>query len=128
VSGLWTNAVEMGHLAGRNMAGASLEYPGAMGVLNALEVAGIPTVAVGLTNPLPGNGYQVYQSRRGHNYRKLVCRDGVLVGALLVGDLDGAGVYAGLIRGKVRIGNLPESLGHPRSLLAARLAGIISKR
>lgn len=91
VSGLWTNAVEMGRIAGRNMAGAAQEYPGAWGVLNALEVAGIPTVAVGLTNPPPGADYQIHRSRRGNSYRKLVCRDEILVGALLVGDLDGAG-------------------------------------
>ena len=65
--------------------------------------AGIPTVAIGLTNPPPGAGYQVHRSRRGNNYRKLVCRGDILVGALLVGDLDGAGVYAGLIRGRTRI-------------------------
>ena len=125
VSGLWTNAVEMGRLAGRNMTGAHLEFPGAWGVLNALEVAGIPTVAVGLTNPPPGGDYLIYRSVRGNNYRKLVCRDEILVGALLVGDLDGAGVYAGLIRGRVRIGRLPEALNHPRRFLASRLSGTI---
>lgn len=123
VSGLWTNAVEMGRLAGQNMAGAALEYPGAWGVLNALEVAGIPTVAIGLTNPPPGGGYQVRQSRRGPNYRKLICRGEVLVGALLVGDLDGAGVYAGLIRSRTRIADLPAVLDQPRRRLASRLAG-----
>ncbi len=127
VSGLWTNAVEMGRIAGRNLAGASLEYPGAWGVLNALEVAGIPTVAVGLTNPPPGAGYQVHQSRRGNNYRKLVCRDEILVGALLVGDLDGAGVYAGFIRGQARIGNLLDVLDHPRRSLASRPSGTSSQ-
>lgn len=123
VSGLWTNAVEMGRIAGSNMSGAVLEYPGAWGVLNSLEVAGITTVAVGLTNPPPGGEYQVYQSRRGINYRKLVCRDDLLVGALMLGNLEGAGIYAGLIRVKAKIGNIPELLERPRSGLASRLAG-----
>jgi NAD(P)H-nitrite reductase large subunit len=122
VSGLWTNAVEMGRLAGINLAGANLKYPGAWGVLNSLEVAGIPTVAIGLTNPPPGGDYQIQQSRRGNNYRKLIGRGDVLVGALLVGDLEGAGVYAGLIRSQSRIANLTAALEHPRRRLAERLA------
>ncbi|MCX5893089.1 MAG: hypothetical protein NTW80_08990, partial [Deltaproteobacteria bacterium] len=95
--------------------------------LNALEVAGIPTVAVGLTNPPPDADYQIQRSRRGNKYRKLVCRGAVQVGALLVGDIDGAGVYAGLIRGRSRIGQLPEALDHPGRIMACRLSSTISK-
>jgi NAD(P)H-nitrite reductase large subunit len=125
VSGLWTNAVEMGRIAGSNMAGARLEYPGAFGVLNSLEVAGIPTVCLGLTNPPLDREYRIYQSRRGCNYRKLVCRGDILVGALLVGDIDGAGVYAGLIRRKANIRDVRDNLSHPRRCLAAWLSGNI---
>ncbi|MEJ2069220.1 MAG: FAD-dependent oxidoreductase [Syntrophobacterales bacterium] len=122
VSGLWTNAVEMGRLAGSNMAGAALEYPGAIAVLNSLEVAGIPTVAVGLTQPPPDPGYQVYQSHRGSDYRKLVCRDNVLMGALLVGDLEGAGVYTGLIRTKAPLDQPWDLLAEPRRMVATRFS------
>jgi NAD(P)H-nitrite reductase large subunit len=122
VSGLWTNAVEMGRLAGSNMAGAALEYPGAIAVLNSLEVAGIPTVAVGLTQPPPDPGYQIYQSRKGTTYRKLVCQDNVLVGALLVGDLEGAGVYTGFIRTKTTLLKPWDILTAPRRVVAARFS------
>ena len=103
VSGLWSNAVEMGRIAGRNMAGAAIEYPGAFAVLNSLEVAGIPTVAIGVINPPAGEEFQVHQSRRGNNYRKLIFKEEILVGALLIGDIEGAGVYTGIIRRKVKI-------------------------
>ena len=122
VSGLWTNAVEMGRLAGSNMAGAGLEYPGAIAVLNSLEVAGIPTVAVGLTQPPPDPDYQVYQSRRSSDYRKLVCRDKVIVGALLVGDLEGAGVYTGLIRTRATLDQPWDILTEPRRMVATRIS------
>jgi len=122
VSGLWTNAVEMGRLAGGNMAGAALEYPGAWAVFNSLEVAGIPTVAMGLTDPVPVAAYEIHQIRRGNTYRKLVCRDEVLVGALLLGDIEGAGVYAGLIKGQAKITDLDEAMHRPRQSLAARLS------
>jgi len=128
VSGLWTNAVEMGRIAGGNMAGASLDYPGAFAVLNSLEVAGIPTVAIGLTNLPPGGECQVYQNRRGNNYRKLVLREDVLVGALLVGDIEGAGVYTGLIRKKAKISEICDKWGHPRFCLASWLSRICQRQ
>jgi len=123
VSGLWTNAVEMGRFAGSNMAGAALEYPGAWAVFNSLEVVGIPTVALGLTDAVPGKEYQVCQTRHGNTYRKLVCKDEVLVGALLIGDIDGAGIYAGVIKGKGKVGDISEALQQPRRSLASRLSG-----
>jgi nitrite reductase (NADH) large subunit len=122
VSGLWTNAVEMGRLAGSNMAGAALAYPGAIAVLNSLEVAGIPTVAVGLSQPPPDSGYQVYQSRKGTIYRKLVYQDNTLLGALLVDDLEGAGVYTGLIRTKANIDKPWDILTRPRRVLATQFS------
>lgn len=122
VSGLWTNAMEMGRLAGSNMAGASFSYAGAWGVLNALEVAGVPTAVIGLTLPPPGNDCQVWQGRRGNTYRKLVFQGDRLVGALLVGDLEGAGVYAGLIRKQAPLGDLKDSLISPRAGLASWVA------
>jgi NAD(P)H-nitrite reductase large subunit len=123
VSGLWTNAVEMGRIAGRNMAGANQAYPGAWAVLNSLDVAGIPTVCIGLTNPPPGEGYRVQAGHRGNNYRKLVFHGEALVGALLVGDIDAAGVYAGLIKAKAQTVKIAAALEQPRRVLAAWLAG-----
>jgi NAD(P)H-nitrite reductase large subunit len=126
VSGLWTTAVETGRLAGANMAGAAREYPGALAVLNALVVAGVPTIAIGITNPPAGGGHEIFCHRRGQDYRKLVLLEGRLVGALLVGEIDGAGVYSGLIRGKAKIARPGELLARPRVALASRLFGGIA--
>jgi nitrite reductase (NADH) large subunit len=123
VSGLWTNAVGMGTVAGRNMAGGNVEYAGAFSVLNALDLGGIPTVSIGLTNPPSGEGYDVRARRRGDRYRKLVFREDVLVGALLLGDIEGAGVYTGLIGGKKPLGSRKESLIEERATYAAWFHG-----
>jgi len=114
VSGTWTNAAEMGRIAGVNMAGGVAEYDGALGVINALELAGIPVISVGLLEPPAGDGYRVFTWRRGNDYRKLVVRDNMLVGALLVGDIEGAGVYTGLIKRRADLGELAERLAEPR--------------
>jgi len=98
VSGIWTNAATMGECAGENMAGGDRTYVGAFGILNALELAGIPAISVGVVNPPPGQGYEVEALRRGSNYRKLVFRNNSLVGALFVGEVERAGVYTTLIR------------------------------
>lgn len=114
VSGLWTNAVEMGRMAGENMAGGKAQYPGAFGVLNSFELADIPTISVGLIEPPEKEGYEVHSSRRGDTYRKLVFKQGVLMGAMLVGEIDGAGVYTGLIKGKKNVGRHLQTLLSPR--------------
>lgn len=110
VSGTWTNAVEMGRMAGENMAGGKAVYPGAWAVLNSLELAGVPTVSVGLVQPPDKDGYEVLTARRGETYRKLVLKEGRLVGALLVGEVEGAGVLTGLIKRRAEVGPEVEAL------------------
>jgi nitrite reductase (NADH) large subunit len=121
VSGLWTNAVEMGTIAGRNMTGEEADYGGAFGVLNALELADIPTVSVGLVDPPSRDDYEIHAVRHGDHYRKLVLKQGVLVGALLVGDIEGAGVYTGLIKRKFPVEPHLEALMGPRPSYASWL-------
>ncbi|MGW8223371.1 MAG: NAD(P)/FAD-dependent oxidoreductase [Syntrophobacteria bacterium] len=114
VSGLWTNAVEMGRTAGVNMTGGKALYTGAFSVLNSFELANIPTISVGLIDPPEQEGYEVHSCRRGDSYRKLVFRQGVLMGAILVGEIEGAGVYTGLIKRKTNVGRHLETLLAPR--------------
>jgi len=122
VSGLWTNAVEMGRIAGENMAGGKAQYSGAFAVLNSFELANIPTISVGLIDPPEKEGYELHSSRRGTSYRKLILRQGVLMGAVLVGEIEGAGVYTGLIRGKKNVAQHLQSLLAPRPSYAPWLS------
>lgn len=95
----WTAAVEMGRIAGSNMAGASNEYSGALPVQNAFLIAGIPTVSIGIVHPERSDSqYKVLSKTRDEEYRKLVFTDQRLVGALMVGDIEGCGIYNSLIK------------------------------
>lgn len=94
----WTAAAEMGRVAGCNMVGDEQEYLGTLEVLNSFVLAAVPTVAVGLVQPPEGTGYQVLTKMRGDDYRKLVIKNGRLVGALMVGDIEGAGLCTSLIK------------------------------
>lgn len=110
VSGIWTNAVAMGHVAGENMAGGAREYPGAFSLLNAMDVAGIPVISVGVIQPRARRGDEVFATREDGTYRKLVFRDSILVGALLVGDIEKAGLYTTLIRERADARAVKEAL------------------
>jgi NADPH-dependent 2,4-dienoyl-CoA reductase/sulfur reductase-like enzyme len=60
-SALWTNAVDMGKQAGRNMAGAKAGGVDALPVMNAAEIAGVPMVSAGMVEA--GKGYEVRVTR-----------------------------------------------------------------
>jgi NAD(P)H-nitrite reductase large subunit len=113
VSGIWTNAVEMGRIAGDNMAGGKSTYQGAFSLLNSMELGGLPVVSVGEVQALPGDGVEIYTERKGQTYRKLVFCGNRLVGLILVGQIEGAGIYQTLIREKADVSALRhELLGH----------------
>lgn len=90
---IWPAAVEQGRVAGANMAGAGLRYRGLL-PQNSLSLRGLKIISGGL-GPYHDEGCQVeteLDARRGH-YRRLVYRDGRLVGLILVGDTENAGIY-----------------------------------
>ncbi|MDH3329890.1 MAG: FAD-dependent oxidoreductase [Desulfobulbaceae bacterium] len=108
VSALWTNAVEMGKVAGVNMAGGRIKYPGGLEVLNASEIEGIPIVSIGHVLADDKNGLEVYRSQHQQNYMKLAMRDDVLTGAIFIGNIENAGIYTALIKTGKPLGPLKE--------------------
>ncbi|MDR3590615.1 MAG: FAD-dependent oxidoreductase [Negativicutes bacterium] len=94
VPAIWPAAVEQGRIAAWNMAGSRLEYDGAV-AMNSVEVAGMPLVSVG---DIEGQAEdEVFISRKGGNYRKIVLRGKVVRGVLCLGDIRQAGAIGGLI-------------------------------
>jgi nitrite reductase (NADH) large subunit len=122
VPGTWTEATTMGRVAGTNMSGGHAEYAGSLGVQNSFQVAGIPSVSVGHIDPALEDGCEVHSRRKGDMYRKLVVKDGCLVGALLVGDIDAAGVCTGLIKRQIEVGRHLEDLLNQRPSCAPWIA------
>lgn len=114
VSGIWSNAAEMGRIAGDNMAGGNSTYAGAFSLLNAMELGGLPVVSVGDVQALAGDGVEVFAERRGQTYRKLVFRGDRLIGLILVGQIERAGIYQTLIREKANVSALRRELLGPR--------------
>ncbi|MDH3964407.1 MAG: FAD-dependent oxidoreductase [Deltaproteobacteria bacterium] len=107
VTGLWTNAVEMGRCAGYNMAGRTTEYTGTFGILNATQVADEPFVSMGIVHT-SGTDYETHVFSTRNTYRKLVfSEDGErLVGAVFIGDISHAGLYRYVIREKMDVAKI----------------------
>ena len=117
MTALWTNAVEMGRCAGRNMAGARTAYTGTFGILNATQVAEVPFVSMGIVHtgvgsPTDAGSYEVHTHRGRDSYRKIVFAgsNGAarLVGAVLVGDIEHAGLYRQMIRERMPMDRLKD--------------------
>jgi NAD(P)H-nitrite reductase large subunit len=103
VNATWTNAVEGGWVAGLNMAGGTASRWRSSRV-NVLSPLGLPIASLGMVEPEEGGDDEVVR-RNGSSYQRLVFRHGRLVGAVLVGEIETAGILSNLID---REGLLPQ--------------------
>ena len=98
VTPIWPNAYVQGRHAGLAMAGAARAYAGSI-PMNSIEFYGIPTVSMGISNPRRRASKSLARLETDNNfYRKIVLREGKLVGAVLVGRIERSGVLSGLIK------------------------------
>ena len=119
VNALWPVAVEQGKIAGMNMAGDKVDYEGALG-MNSLEFFGLPVISLGIFNTGLNPDLEELKiiDTKANIYKKLVIRDNLLVGAVLVGDIRNSGIFLRLIRQKVDVSSLKnkmleENFGYP---------------
>ena len=108
VTPIWPNAYGTGRIAGLNMAGLPTAYSGSTG-LNAVKYFGLSVVSGGLTDP-PDDGYDILTSDDAGGYRKLILKDGLLMGFLCVGDIERSGILYGLMRDRIDLSDLKDSL------------------
>jgi nitrite reductase (NADH) large subunit len=86
------------------MAGSEKGYAGGL-AMNSIELFKVPTISMGITNPQEENKYEIltYLDQEKYQYRKVVLEGNIVVGAVLVGAVDRAGIFSGLIREKVDV-------------------------
>ncbi|WP_319779787.1 FAD-dependent oxidoreductase [Maridesulfovibrio sp.] len=102
---IWSNAYTQGYYAGRNMAGNNSAYPGTMS-MSSISFFGLPTISVGEVNPDSADpDYEIYTffDEPKQSYRRLVFKKDQLVGYVLVGDIDFAGMYTSFIKFKFKV-------------------------
>jgi NAD(P)H-nitrite reductase large subunit len=116
VNAIWPVAVEQGRLAGMNMTGRKVSYPGSLS-RNVIRIFGTDVLTAGLVNP-PANGdFESICAHDPHSktYRKLVFRGDKLVGLVMVNRVEQGGVLMSLIHNEIplKIRAIRERLAAP---------------
>jgi nitrite reductase (NADH) large subunit len=107
--GIWPACLEQGQVAGAAMAGQDANYEGTV-PSNTLKVVGIDLMAVGNIDAEGELPSVVSKDEARKTYRKLVFKDNVLVGAILLGDLQGSKEIQEAIKLKKDLASLKQDL------------------
>lgn len=108
VVAIWPEAVRQGKVAGKNMAGAQVVYPGSL-PMNVVEVGDFALASCGIVNP-SGEGFTVLTREGKGEYRKCVLAEGRLVGFVLAGNIERAGILVHLVRERIPVAPFQEKL------------------
>ena len=110
----WLNTQRQGEAAGTNMSGGDAALGGVI-PFNVITIYGLSVACIGTDLPPAGEGYETLTGDypRDGKYRKLVLRDGVLVGSTLIGDIGEARAMEGLIRMKADLSAYRDRLFDP---------------
>lgn len=106
------NAYMQGETAGTQMAGGKKSYSKAI-AMNAIGFFGLHIITAGNYNG------EEYIEEKGDSYKKLVTRDGVLKGYILIGEVDRAGIYTMLIKEQTPLDTIDFELIRERPQLMA---------
>lgn len=112
VNALWPIAVEQGKIVGANIAGENLKYDGSVG-MNSVEFFGLPVISMGITKSKEQLEEITALDNKNKNYRRLLIRENQLVGAILLGKINNAGVFLQLMREKIDISKIKDKLANP---------------
>jgi len=138
---IWPNAYIGGRVAGFNMAGILTEYQGGT-AMNSMKYFGVNVVSSGMVTP-PDDNYEIISQKQDDTYKKVVLKDGRIVGMIFAGDIEKSGIVYNLILDRVNVeafkqvlitddfglASLPEEIWRPRlaipnSLLASSVTSI----
>jgi NAD(P)H-nitrite reductase large subunit len=111
VIAIWPVAARQGRIAGLNMCEVKKEYPGLF-AMNSVQIIDIPTISFGMTNPPEDEGYETLKNidKAKGFYKKIVLKDGRIVGVILVNCIERAGVYGMLIREGIDVTDFKDQL------------------
>ncbi|SLM28830.1 Pyridine nucleotide-disulfide oxidoreductase [Desulfamplus magnetovallimortis] len=115
INAIWPEAAIQGQIAGMNMAGYKVRHEGSLG-RNVMRVFGLDVMTMGFANAdknsFKGAHFASRLNPSSSNpwYRKLVFKDNLLVGAVLVNHIEQGGIIRALIENKVPVTVSPETM------------------
>ena len=98
---VWPNACTGGRIAGLNMAGMPTEYQGGT-AMNSIKYFGVSIVSAGMVTP-PDDSYEVISNKCDHTYKKVVLKDGLVVGMIFSGDIEKSGIVYNLMKDRMNV-------------------------
>jgi NAD(P)H-nitrite reductase large subunit len=107
---IFVNAFRQGRTAGINMGGGSAEVKNIFS-MNSMEIFGMPLITAGLA-AASGPDFTVLEKNEPTSgvYKRIVLKNDRIVGTTFIGDVDNAGIFNGLMKEKVDISTIRESL------------------
>ena len=112
VFAIWPLARLGGQVAGENMAGGKVEYPGGV-AMSSLRYFSVPVVSVGLDSQETTNEFEVLKTSNSVSYKKIVLRENQIIGFTLVREIEAAGFYHNLMRTKTDVSDIKGKLLSP---------------
>lgn len=124
------NAYIGGRVAGLNMTGKETTYNIGMSV-NSVSFFGEPFMSAGLATQPEEDGYKIFISLEKSNYRRIVVKDNKLMGLIVTGDVERAGLMTGMMRSGIPVNDMIDKLLHghlglidmPKEMVMDRLQG-----
>ena len=110
VNAIWPEAAAQGRIAGLNMADRRVRYPGSLS-RNVMRVYDLDVMTAGYANPGNDEGFRQVSTGGEHQgyYRRLVFREEILVGAVLINRIEQGGVLRALIENRIPV-RVPENI------------------
>ncbi len=120
----WPNAVVQGRVAGTNMAGGRAKYEGGV-ALNLGTFFGVDIASIGEINPKGDFYHEATRLTEYDSYRKIVTREGRIVGALLIGEVGDIGVLYSLICQKREVTDVLDYIERGKFSFAHVMASLV---
>lgn len=108
-SPIWPAAVKEGMVAAGNMVGKREQLTDFFASKSTMSFLGIHTMSLGIVTP-PDDTYRVDTYDQNGVYKKIVSKDGMIVGALLQGDLAYGGVLQQMIARRIDVRRVKKPL------------------
>jgi NAD(P)H-nitrite reductase large subunit len=105
---IWPSAYLGGRVAGFNMAGVPTEYQGGT-AMNSMNYFGLAVTAAGIATP-PDDSYKVVSQKRNGSYKKVVLKDGLVVGMVFTEDIERSGIVFSLMKDRVNVQGIEQTL------------------
>ncbi|MBT3319288.1 MAG: NAD(P)/FAD-dependent oxidoreductase [Clostridia bacterium] len=106
IMALWPNAYLQGRAAAYDMCSAEHDFDGVF-PMNAVGFFGLPIITAGVQD---GEDMQVLSTGENGESKRFIVKDDILVGMILVGDVDRAGIYTYLMSEKIPLSTLTKKL------------------